>query len=73
MPHGGYHGVIKMGGRVIQDSSGRPVSSGSSFTPQRRQLKTASEIPDNRERFIANQAQKSANQLAQFLINQATR
>ena len=26
MPHGGYHGTIKMGGRVIQDSSGRPVS-----------------------------------------------
>jgi len=73
MPHGGYHGVIKMGGRVIQDSSGRPVSSGSSPTPQRRQLKTASEIPDNRERFIANQAQKAANQQAQFLINQANR
>ena len=73
MPHGGYHGVIKMGGRVIQDSSGRPVSSGSSSRPQRRQLKTASEIPDNRERFIANQAQKAANQQAQFLINQANR
>ena len=73
MPHGGYHGVIKMGGRVIQDSSGRPVSSGSSSRPQRRQLKTASEIPDNRERFIANQAQKAANQRAQFLINQANR
>ena len=73
MPHGGYHGVIKMGGRVIQDSSGRPVSSGSSSRPQRRQLKTASEIPDNRERFIANQAQKAENQRAQFLINQANR
>ena len=73
MPHGGYHGVIKLGGRVIQDSSGRPVSSGSSSRPQRRQLKTASEIRDNRERFIANQAQKAANQQAQFLINQANR
>ena len=72
MPHGGYHGTIISGGRVIQDSSGRPVSKSSS-TPKRRALKTASEIPDNRERYIANQAQKAANKQAQFLINQANR
>jgi len=73
MPHGGYHGTIKMGGRVIQDSSGRPVSGNQQSKPQRRQLKTKNEIPDNRERYIANQAQKAANQQAQFLINQANR
>jgi len=66
--------VIKIGNRIVQSGdSGYQPEGVKTFTPQRRQLKTASEIPDNRDRFIANQAQKAANQQAQFLINQANR
>ena len=66
--------VIKIGNRIVQSGdSGYQPEGVKTFTPQRRQLKTASEIPDNRQRFIANQAQKAANQQAQFLINQANR
>jgi len=74
MPHGGYHGTIKVGGKVVQTGGGAYNPKGvSSSTPKRKILKTASEIPDNRERYIANQAQKAENQRAQFLINQANR
>ena len=74
MPHGGYHGTIKVGGKTVQSGGGGYNPKGvSSSTPKRRQLKTANEIPDTRERFIANQAQKAANQRAQFLMNQANR
>ena len=74
MPHGGYHGTVKVGGKTVQTGGGGYNPKGvSSSTPKRRILKTASEIPDNRERYIANQAQKAANQQAQFLINQANR
>ena len=65
MPHGGYHGVIKMGGRVIQDSSGRPPRS--SRTSNKTSQDLIKEIKDkraaatddfggSREAFIATQS-----------------
>ena len=63
---GGGQQVV--GGKSSLTSKGVQTSA-----PKRKQLKTSSEIPDNRERFIANQAQKAANQQAQFLMNQANR
>ena len=66
--------VIKIGNRVVQSGdSGYQPRGVKTSGPKRRQLKTASEIPDNRQRYIANQAQKAENQRAQFLINQANR
>ena len=66
--------VIKIGNRVVQSGdSGYQPRGVKTPGPKRRQLKTASEIPDNRQRYIANQAQKAENQRAQFLINQANR
>jgi len=66
--------VIKIGNRIVQSGdSGYQPKGVKTYTPKRRQLKTATEIPDNRERYIANQAQKAANKQAQFLINQANR
>lgn len=66
--------VIKIGNKIVQSgNSGYQPKGVKTSTPQRRQLKTKNEIPDNRERYIANQAQKAANQQAQFLINQANR
>tara|TARA_R100001510_G_scaffold41965_1_gene38312 strand:+ start:259 stop:1317 length:1059 start_codon:yes stop_codon:yes gene_type:complete len=53
MPHGGYHGTIKMGGRVIQDSSGRPVSSGGSKKKKKIKEVTGG---DARGNYLANQA-----------------
>ena len=66
--------VIKIGNKIVQSgNSGYQPKGVKTSTPQRRQLKTKNEIPDNRERYIANQAQKAANKQAQFLINQANR
>ena len=65
MPHGGYHGVIKMGGRVIQDSSGRPPKSSRSSNKTSQDLikeikdKRAAATDDfggSREAFIATQS-----------------
>tara|TARA_X000001388_G_C2228595_1_gene122162 strand:- start:38 stop:1282 length:1245 start_codon:yes stop_codon:yes gene_type:complete len=65
MPHGGYHGVIKMGGRVVQDSSGRPPRSSTSSNKTSQDLikeikdKRAAATDDfggSREAFIATQA-----------------
>ena len=65
MPHGGYHGVIKSGGRVIQDSSGRPPRSSRSSNKTSRDLvkeikdKRAAATDDfggSREAFIATQS-----------------
>ena len=67
-------GTIKIGNTVVQTGGGAYTPGGvTSITPQRRILKTKEEIPDDRERFIANQAQKAANQQAQDLINLANR
>jgi hypothetical protein len=67
-------GTIKIGNTVVQTGGGAYTPGGvTSVTPQRRILKTKEEIPDDRERFIANQAQKAANQQAQDLINLANR
>ena len=67
-------GTIKIGNTVVQTGGGAYTPGGvTSITPQRRMLKTKEEIPDDRERFIANQAQKAANQQAQDLINLANR
>ena len=68
MPHGGYHGVIKMGGRVIQDSSGRPPKSSRSSNKTSQDLikeikdKRAAATDDfggSREAFIATQSDVS--------------
>jgi hypothetical protein len=85
MPHGGYHGTVKIGNTTVQQSS-RPDGKGgqtgggqyraegyNTSKPQRRILKNKNDIEDNRSRYIANQAQKAENQRAQFLINQERR
>jgi len=85
MPHGGYHGTVKIGNKTVQQSS-RPDGKGgqtgggqyraegyNTSKPQRRILKNKNDIEDNRDRYIANQAQKAENQRAQFLINQERR
>ncbi len=73
MPHGGYHGTVKMGGKVIQQggygpNAGKPPSSSSNnqsnLNKIKQQKKRLDEINknkniDNRSRFLASQTPKA--------------
>ena len=70
MPHGGYHGVVKMGGKIIQQGSpaGAPVGQGGQYNPDGYATEMAGSSGSTQSdlQIVQNQAKKIKDIKKQF-------
>ena len=70
MPHGGYHGVVKVGDKIVQQGSpaGAPVGQGGQYNPDGYATEMAgSSVPSQSDlQIVQNQAQNIKNIQKQF-------